>query len=232
MPMARNAVFDPRAQRHEPAPWNAELDPREQKFVELYVETSNATRSALPAGYGRNYQNAGVYATTLLKKPRIKNAVDKRNAEIMARFDFTPERIIREIAKIAEVNSADFITMVESADGTETPVIDFSRADRAHLAAVSSVENGVKGTKYKTHDKLKALDMLARMSKLYPADRQELTGADGGPIQTANLVVHKVNLEDLEPEQRDQLRQVLLALKAKHEAQHEGESSSENEDGP
>ena len=60
--------LDPREQRREPASWNAELDPRETKFVELYLETSNATRSALAAGYGRNYQNAGVYANRLLKK--------------------------------------------------------------------------------------------------------------------------------------------------------------------
>jgi hypothetical protein len=36
------------------------------------------------------------------------------------------------------------------------------------------------------------------------------------PIQTANLnaTVHKMDIESLEPEQREQLRQVLLAIKA------------------
>src|SRR5580704_6826874 len=120
--MPRDGVLKPREQ----------LDPRERRFVELFVETSNATRSALAAGYGRNYQNAGVYANRLLKKARIKDAVDRRNAELMAR--------------------------------------------------------------------------------LYPAERTELTGADGEPIQTANLnaTVHKIDIASLEPEQRDQLRQVLL----------------------
>jgi hypothetical protein len=49
----------------------------------------------------------------------------------------------------------------------------------------------------------------------------EHTGADGGPIQSANInaTVHKVDLTSLEPEQRDQLRQVLLALKAKAKAE-------------
>jgi hypothetical protein len=79
-------------------------------------------------------------------------------------------------------------------------------------------ENTEKGSvKFKTHDKLKALDMLAKMARLYPADRSEITGVDGGPIQTANLnaTVHKIDIEALEPEQREQLRGVLLALKAK-----------------
>ena len=70
--------------------------------------------------------------------------------------------------------------------------------------------------KYKLHDKLKALDMLAKMARLYPAERTELTGADGGPIQSASVNVnHTMDIASLEPEQRDQLRQVLLALKAK-----------------
>jgi|SRR5580704_2174297 phage terminase small subunit len=203
------------------------LNPRERKFVELFVETSNATRSALAAGYGRNYQNAAVYANSLLKKPKIKNEVDKRNAEIMAELDFTPDRIIRELAKVAGVNAADFVSI----DDEGNPHLDLTGVKRAQMAAVASVDSettefGVKA-RIKTHDKLKALDMLAKMARLYPAERTELTGADGGPIQSASVNVHKVDLASLEPEQRDQLRSVLLALKAKHESE-----SSENEDVP
>jgi phage terminase small subunit len=196
---------------------NDVLDPREQRFVELYVETSNATRSALAAGYGRNYQNAGVYASRLLKKARIKDAVAKRNAELMAELDFTPSRIIAEIAKVAAVNTADFVTIDEQG----LPHIDMSGVKRRHLAAIASVENTEKGVKYKAHDKLKALDMLAKLARMYPAERTELTGADGGPIQNASVNVHKIDIASLEPEQRDQLRGVLLALKAQHEDSEE-----------
>lgn len=196
-----------------------QLDPRERRFVELFVETSNATRSALAAGYGRNYQNAGVYANRLLKKARIKDAVDRRNAEMMAKLDFTPSRIIAEIAKVAAVNTADFVTIDEQGQ----PHIDFTNVKRRHLAAIASVENTDKGVKYKTHDKLKALDMLARIAQLYPAERLEHTGADGGPIATANLnaTVHKIDIASLEPEQREQLRQVLLAIKAQHDSEEQ-----------
>jgi phage terminase small subunit len=200
---------------------NDVLDPREQRFVELYVETSNATRSALAAGYGRNYQHAGVYANRLLKKARIRDAVDRRNAEIMAKLDFTPSRIIAEIAKVAAVNTADFVKIDEQGQ----PHIDMSGVKRHHLAAIASVENTEKGVKYKAHDKLKALDMLAKLARMYPAEQTEISGPGGGPIQSATLNVHKIDIASLEPEQRDQLRGVLLALKAKHEA-------SESEDGP
>ena len=82
---------------------------------------------------------------------------------------------------------------------------------RRHLAAVASVENTEKGIKYNTHDKLRALDMLARMGQLYPAERLEHTDVDGGPIATT----HRIDIESLNVEQRGQLRAVLLALKAK-----------------
>ena len=216
--MPRDGVLKPREQ----------LDPRERRFVELFVETSNATRSALAAGYGRNYQNAGVYANRLLKKARIRDSVDRRNAEIMAELDFTPSRIIAEIAKVAGVNTADFVSI----DDDGKPHLDLTGVKRAQMAAVASVDSettefGVKA-RVKMHDKLKALDMLAKMARLYPAERTELTGADGGPIQSANLnaTVHTMDIASLEPEQRDQLRSVLLAIKAQHERDSEEQATS------
>jgi phage terminase small subunit len=189
-------------------------DPREQRFVERYVETSNGTQSAVVAGY--SVKSARTIASQLLRRRNIKEAIERRNAELMDELNFTPDRIIRELAKIAGVNSADFLRI----DQDGQPHVDFTGVTRRHLAAVASVENTEKGVKYKTHDKLRALDMLARMGQLYPAERLEHTGVDGGPIAH----MHTIDIESLEHEQREQLRAVLLALKAK---QIEAERSSE-----
>jgi phage terminase small subunit len=180
-------------------------DPRERRFIERYVETNNGTQSAIVAGY--SVKSARTIASQLLKRRNIKEAIERRNAELMDELNFTPDRIIRELAKIAGVNSADFIRI----DQDGQPRVDFSGVTRRHLAAVASVENTDKGVKYKTHDKLKALDMLARMGQLYPAERLEHTGVDGGPIAHT----HTIDIESLEYEQREQLRAVLLALKAR-----------------
>jgi phage terminase small subunit len=180
-------------------------DPRERRFIERYVETNHGTQSAIVAGY--SVKSARTIASQLLKRRNIKEAIERRNAELMDELNFTPDRIIRELAKIAGVNSADFIRI----DQDGQPRVDFSGVTRRHLAAVASVENTEKGVKYKTHDKLRALDMLARMGQLYPAERLEHTGVDGGPIATT----HRIDIESLSIEQREQLRDVLLALKAK-----------------
>jgi phage terminase small subunit len=193
------------------------LDPREERFVTLYVDNPNGTQAAIAAGYAP--KSAHVTASRLLRRAKIKDTIARRNAELLLELDFTPNRIVREIAKVAGVNMADFVSI----DNEGNPHIDLGGVKRRQLAAVGAVEGPiveegrlVKAPKIRMHDKLKALDMLAKMARLYPAERTELTGADGGPIVTANL--HKVELSGLEPEQRDQLRQVLLALKAQHQS--------------
>jgi phage terminase small subunit len=197
------------------------LDPREERFVTLYVDNPNGTQSAIAAGYAP--KSAHVTASRLLKRAKVRDAIATRNAELMSELDFTPDRIIKEIAKIAGANTADFVTIDEQG----LPHIDMSGVKRRHLAAVASIENTEKGVKYKLHDKLKALTELAKLARMYPAERTELSGPNGAPIQSASVNVnHTMDIASLEPEQRDQLRQVLLALKAKHEA-----ANSEGEDG-
>jgi phage terminase small subunit len=144
------------------------LDPRERRFVDLYVETNKKGQSALVAGYGSNLRVASVQATALLKRPKIQAAIDRRNSEIMLQYDIGPERIIRRLAQIA-------MAPVEPKGG----------------------------------DAVRALEHLAKIAGLFPADRQFL--AVEGKIDHQ----HKVDVEQLGDVDRDKLRDVLLALKAK-----------------
>jgi phage terminase small subunit len=187
-------------------------DPRQERFVTFYAENPNGTQAAVAAGYSP--KSAHTIAHRLLKRGKIKHAIARRNAELMADLDFTPQRIVREIAKVAGVNMADFISI----DHEGNPHIDLSGVKRRQLAAVGAVEGPiieegrvVKAAKIRAHDKLKALDMLAKFARMYPADRAEITGADGGPIAHT----HTIDIERLDVEQREHLRSVLLALKAR-----------------
>jgi phage terminase small subunit len=187
-------------------------DPREQRFVLEYTKTGNGKQSAVVAGY--SVRSAHTLASRLLKKVYIREAIERRNAELMADLDFTPQRIVREIAKVAGVNMADFISI----DHEGNPHIDMSGAKRRQLAAVGAVEGPiveegrvVKAPKIRMHDKLKALDMLAKLARLYPADRAEISGPNGGTIQHT----HRIDIESLPDEERQKLRSVLLALKAR-----------------
>lgn len=173
-------------------------DPREERFVQRYVETNNATQSAIAAGYSP--KSAHTIAHRLLKRSKIKDAIAKRNAELMVRYNFTPDRIIRELAKIAGANIADYLN-------AERTGVDLTKATRDQLAAIASVEAGELGPKIKLADKLKALTELAKLARLYPVDRAEISGV----VEHQ----HRIDIEVLDNEKREQLRSVLLALKAK-----------------
>jgi hypothetical protein len=199
---------------------------------------SERTRAALQAAKRRGVKLGSPIAAKTIAAARVARSAPTparpRPGEALQlsvlELDFTPVRIVREIAKVTGGNMADFVTI----DDAGNPHIDLSSVKRCQLAAVGAVEGPiiedgrvVKAPKIRTHDKLKALDMLAKMAGLYPAERTELTGADGGPIARANLnaTVHKVDIEALEPEQREQLRAMLLALTAK-----QGEAGTSSED--
>jgi phage terminase small subunit len=194
-------------------------DPREERFVALYVENPNGTQAAIAAGYSP--KSAHTIAHRLLKRSKIKDAIATRNAELLLELDFTPARIVREIAKIAGVNMGDFVSI----DDEGNPHIDLSGVKRRQLAAVGTVEGPifekgrvVKAPKIRMHDKLKALDMLAKLARMYPAERQELTGPDGKPIQLAAAHVHKIDIASMDLEAREHLKQVLIAAQRSAEA--------------
>jgi hypothetical protein len=182
-------------------------DPRQRRFVEAYVESSNGVQSAIAAGFPP--RSARTLPSRLLKKVHIKEAIARRNAELMVRYNFTPDRIIRELAKIAGVNITDYLN-------AERTGVDLTKATRDQLAVIASVEAGELGPKIKLADKLKALTELAKLARLYPVDRAEISGV----VEHQ----HRIDIEVLDNEKREQLRSVLLALKAK---QVEAESPHE-----
>ncbi|MCY0900242.1 MAG: terminase small subunit [Firmicutes bacterium] len=60
------------------------LTPRQQKFVQEFLRTGNATQSAITAGYGS--ANADVTAARLLKRPLIQSALDAAKKDLHALF--------------------------------------------------------------------------------------------------------------------------------------------------
>lgn len=154
------------------------LDAREQRYVELYCTPgTNQTNAALLAGFATTAKSASVRAVKLMRMPKIRRAIDERNAQLAAIYGIGPERIYREVATVAYM-------------------------------PVEKLE--IRG-----NDKIKALEMLAKLSRMFPGDRVEVSGPGGGPIEHVVQADHKMDIEVLDHEQREALKQVLTALKAK-----------------
>jgi hypothetical protein len=61
-------------------------------------------------------------------------------------------------------------------------------------------------------DKRQALMDLAKIARMLPADRHEHSGPGGGPIafDVGVKEEHKIDIEAMSPEEREQLRETLL----------------------
>ena len=100
-------------------------------------------------------------------------------------------------------------------------VLDMSEVNRDQMGAIKEITSEVytdgrgedaqrvKRTKFTLYDKRAALMDLAKLEG-HVVDRQQLTGANGGPIQTMNA--HVVAAAELNPETRVKLREALEAM--------------------
>ena len=196
-----------------------DLTLKEQAFVEVYIANKgNGTQAAIAAGYSA--RSAYTLASRLLKKVEVKSAIERKTAKVLARYDVTPDKIVRELAKIGFSNVDDFIAKQD--DGSV--IIDLSTATPEQLAALTSIEldqytdgrganaRGVKRVRFKLADKRQALMDLAKLARMLPSERVEHTGgiAQNVPVEGT----HKIDVEALTYEQRDQLRDILLAAVA------------------
>lgn len=150
------------------------LTKKQKRFVEEYLVDLNATQAAIRAGYST--QTAYSIGDENLKKPEIKNAIEKALAERSRRTGVNADRVILELAKIAFVNPTDVINMDEATVR--------GKANREDTAAISSVkvkriptEDGdIVEREVRTYDKIKALELLGKHLGMF-TDKFKVEGA-------------------------------------------------------
>jgi phage terminase small subunit len=175
--MPRNAVTaKPAADAPE---WAAQLTPREQRFVSEYIIDLNATEAAIRAGLGKTRKSATEIASRIRRKSVVAAAI---SALITERSGATGSRIIEELGKLAFADVTD-IVKVENGCVVVTDTDKLTPDQRASIAEISeTIGEGGRTIKVKMHDKIQAIDKLAKVLSLY-RERVEVTGRDGGPVQ-------------------------------------------------
>ena len=163
-----------------------ELSKKQELFVSEYLVGLNATQAAIRAGYNpRHARNAG-YRN--LKQPQVKAAIDQAQAPRFAKLALDADAVLAELARIAQANILDYMRF--EPDGT--PIVDLSRVDRETAAALSEVvveeflaarpgRPAVRRVRFRLHDKLAALDKLARHFGLL-RERASLETPDGSEV--------------------------------------------------
>ena len=151
-----------------PQPTNKpeKFNDNQQRFCHEYLIDYNATKAAIRAGYSE--KSAEQQGHHLLKKPQVKAYIEELKTKQLAKIDITAEKVLQELAVIGFSNINDFVDFGENG----ITIKDHSELPRNLLSAVSEVSEskGITGhssVKFKLHDKLNALEKLAKHLKLY-----------------------------------------------------------------
>lgn len=141
------------------------LTPMQARFVEEYLVDLNATQAAIRAGYSA--KRASEIGYQLLQKTTVQQAIQAHQRERSARTGITADRVLQEIARVAFADPRAVMSWgpggVALRDSAE-----LSDAEAAAVAEVSETwsENGG-SRKVKMHDKIAALEKLAKHVGLY-----------------------------------------------------------------
>ena len=148
------------------------LTPRQQRFLQEFLVDLNATQAAIRAGYSP--RTAKQQGSRLLTRPHIAEAVARAQATVAVELEITAEGVIAELAKIAFGNIGDYLKV----DANSRLYIDLSNLSRDQAAALAEVTveeftgghgnaRRVRRTKFKLHDKPRALEQIGRHLGLF-----------------------------------------------------------------
>lgn len=184
----------------------AQLAPTKKTFVDHYIAEGHAARAYLltwPHYKDKPASALRVRVWELAHEPLVQAAIAERQREIAAKIAITPERVLQEIAKIAFFNRAKIMRV--AADGT--PYYDFSDVTEDDWAAIATVSvkefkdgrgddaRDAIEIKIGEHSKTDALEKLAKYFGMYAPERHEVSGPNGGAIETKNFNVN-MSVED------------------------------------
>jgi phage terminase small subunit len=173
------------------------LTAKQQRFVDEYLIDLNATQAAIRAGYSA--RTAADIGRQLLRKTPVAERIQSAQTERAERTHITQDRVLQELARIAFFDPRKLFTT----SGTPIDIQDLNDDVAAVLAGLDIVvertEEGRDGyssvRKYKLANKLGALEAAMRHLGMMK-DRVELTGKDGGPIETADASRKLLDLLD------------------------------------
>jgi len=169
------------------------LTAKQRRFIEEYMIDKNATQAAIRAGYSK--KTAYRTGADNLMKPQIAAAIQVKLDELSKKTQITAERVLKEYAKIAFADIKDFTefrtakTVVGHDEETGELIIDYKQivdvkpSDQVDGTLINEISLSRDGTlKVKLHDKVKALEALAKHLNLF-VERHEVSGPGGSAIQ-------------------------------------------------
>lgn len=143
------------------------LTEKQKRFADYFIETGNASQSAVKAGYSKKYSNTN--ANKLLQNTTIKNYIDEKLEEMSSKRIASANEVMELLTSAARGELEEEVVVVENADG-------FSEARTIKK-------------KIGARDRIKAAELLGKRYRLW-TDKVEVKGMV--PV----MIVGEDDLED------------------------------------
>jgi phage terminase small subunit len=147
-------------------------------------------------GKAKTRLSAEAAASTLLSNVKVKAFMGSMKHEAVKGAVMTRQEMLERLSVLARVNMSDLIEWSKAtttdAEGEEVEqstwaLKESSELDQYKLAAIAEVTSGRDGFKIKQHSPLAAMKQLADVEGYNAATKNEITGKDGGAIETADM---------------------------------------------
>lgn len=168
-----------------------ELTDQQMLFCQQYVANNlNGTKAAIKAGY--TAANAGVHASRLLSNDNIKKYVDVLKKDLGRRIDISADMIALEFAKIGFSDMRNFYdennSLLNISELNDKAAAAVSYVEELEMTGGDSTDNKIT-RKIKLHDKVRALEALAKMIGADGITRIAQTDTDGNDIKQISIIL-------------------------------------------
>ncbi|CNF86011.1 phage terminase small subunit [Yersinia pseudotuberculosis] len=169
----------------------------QRRFVTALLEGANQTEAYRRAGGKAKGDGERSKASQLVTNSNVQAFLQSVQHETVNEAIMTYTEALERLTLMGRTTIHDIATfgnyqIGEDEDGQPVFQASWKFKDSKdikpeHLAAVAELSTGKDGLKIKLHDPKAAIKQLAEMRGWEAPKKAELTGANGGPIQTSNL---------------------------------------------
>lgn len=187
---------------------NDELNDKQRLFCVIYARCLNATKAYLRV-YKCTYETAMVNGNKLLRNTKIKEQLDKLIASDLNK-EFLQRTLIQKYKDIALSDIGDYLEFgvkqvpqwTKNEDGVDIPIIDpntgeqkikeysyvdLKESSMVDTSLITEVSEGKDGIKFKLADKMKAMDMLSKLSNLLSDEEKTQLDIEYKKLQALKL---------------------------------------------
>lgn len=145
-----------------------DLTLEQQLFVRSYLIDRNDIAAVIRLGYQGERSALKRAASKFLSSTVVQDAIKAGAQRLMERLEISADRVNRDIAAVAFTDVTDILHF----DGVNTRILPSHMWPEHVKVAVKGIKHGQFGVSLEFHDKMKALDFLAKQTGLSESEEQ------------------------------------------------------------